>query len=228
MDGATPANARIAVEKGRTAAESRRSTRRLAGAHQAAARDAQHAGDHADPGRRADHGRRHLRRRASASPACSRTRTSRSPRRASRPSRLKVLDCRRRDRRAHRGPRRAAQRPGRRGLRAGARAEGSRRRAAAQRERHARVLRARRRRCAEGALLRSRRQGNPHVEHRRDLEAVRPRQGLGRALRLSRTSPSIGRICWRCWWRRSAASAIISASKCVGVHPGCGRGRARA
>ena len=63
MDGATPANARIAVEKGRTAAESRRSTAVWQERIKPRPEMLQHAGHHADPGRPADRGRGHLRRR---------------------------------------------------------------------------------------------------------------------------------------------------------------------
>ena len=63
MDGATPANARIAVEKGRTAAETRRST--LAWQERIKARPEMLNMPEVtpDPGRPADHHRRHLRRR---------------------------------------------------------------------------------------------------------------------------------------------------------------------
>jgi uncharacterized protein GlcG (DUF336 family) len=63
MDGASPANARIAVEKGRTAAESRPLDARLAGAHQGAARAAQHAQITPIQGGVPIMRRRHLRRR---------------------------------------------------------------------------------------------------------------------------------------------------------------------
>ena len=80
MDGATPANARIAVEKGRTAAISRRST--LACGRSASRRGRKRC-SRCPASRRCRAACRSWSTApasaASASPACSRTRTSRSP-----------------------------------------------------------------------------------------------------------------------------------------------------
>ena len=91
---------------------------------------------------------------------------------------------RRGHRRAHR--RAGADPPRHRGrrVRAGAGAEGAGRRRADFIERHARALCARPRRGDREGRRGGRRQGNPALEHRADLEAVRPRRGVGRALRL--------------------------------------------
>src|SRR5713226_9213326 len=56
---------------------------------------------------------------------------------------------------------------------------------ATERQRHARVRRARRRRGAEGPVVRGDRQGSAAVEHGRDLEAVRSWRRIDCAIRLS-------------------------------------------
>ena len=186
MDGATPANARIAVEKGRTAAESRRSTLAWQERIKARPEHAQHAGDHADPGRRC---RSWSKAPASARVGISGVQSHEDEQIAAAGIKaviwLKVLIAG-----AGIGGLTAALAALRRGFDVEVYEQapelkevGAGLQLSANGTRVFYELGVGER--AEGALLRGRRQGNPPVEHRRDLEAVRSRQGLGRALRLS-------------------------------------------
>ncbi len=93
------------------------------------------------------------------------------------------FDRRRGDRRAHGRARAVARRPRRHGLRAGRTSRRARRWRADFGERRTCAVRARTGRRIARRVVRTFGQGNPSLEYRRDLEAVRPRRRIGRALR---------------------------------------------